>query len=58
MSPDEYRNFLRESFDEFLQALDEKLDPDDPYLSYDFPYISAAKWRFMADAMLKARGQQ
>lgn len=53
MNPDEYRNFLRESFDEFLQALDEPLEPDDPYLSYEFPYITAAKWSYMADAMLK-----
>ena len=53
MSPDEYRSFLRESFDEFLQSLDGPLEPDDPYLPYEFPYITAAKLRFMADAMLQ-----
>lgn len=53
MSPDEYRSFLRDSFDEFLQFLDGPLEPDDPYLPYEFPYITAAKWRFMADAMLQ-----
>lgn len=53
MNPDEYRSFLRESFDEFLQTLDEPLEPDDPYLSYEFAYITAAKWHFMADAMLQ-----
>lgn len=53
MSPDEYRNFLRQSFDEFLQALDGSLEPNDPYLPYEFPYITAAKWRFLADAMLQ-----
>ena len=53
MTPDEYRKFLRESFDDFLHALDEPLKPDDPYLLYEFPYITAAKWRFMADAMLQ-----
>lgn len=53
MSPDEYRSFLRESFDEFLQSLDGPLEPDDQYLPYEFPYIAAAKWRFMADIMLQ-----
>ncbi len=53
MSPDEYRSFLRNSFDEFLLALDDPLEPDDSYLPYEFPYITAAKWRFMADAMLQ-----
>lgn len=53
MSNDEYRNFLRESFGEFLQTLDEPLEPDDSYLFYEFPYITAAKWRFMVDAMLQ-----
>lgn len=53
VSPDEYRRFLSESFDEFLHALDGPLEPDDPYLSYEFPYITAAKWRFMADAILQ-----
>lgn len=53
MSPDEYRDFLRASFDEFLQALYEPLEPDDPYLPYEFPYITAAKWRFMTDAMFR-----
>jgi len=53
MSPDEYRSFLRDSFDEFLQLLDGPLEPDDQYLPYEFPYIAAAKWRFMADAMLQ-----
>lgn len=53
MSPNEYRSFLRESFDAFLQSLDGPLEPDDPYLSYEFPYITAAKWNFMAAAMLQ-----
>ena len=53
MRPDQYRSFLRESFGEFLRTLDEPLEPDDPYLPYEFPYITAAKWRFMADAMLQ-----
>lgn len=53
MIPDEYRRFLRESFDEFLQSLDGPLEPDDPYLPYEFPYIASAKWSFMADAMLQ-----
>lgn len=53
MSPDGYRIFLRRSFDEFLQTLDEPLEPDDAYLPYEFPYITAAKWHFMADAMLQ-----
>jgi hypothetical protein len=53
MSPDEYRDYLRESFEEFLQTLDEPLEPADPYLPFEFPYINAAKWDFMANAMLQ-----
>lgn len=53
MSPDEYRNFLRESFNNFLQALDQPLEPDDLCLPYNFPYIATAKWNFIAAAMLQ-----
>lgn len=53
MSPEEYRQFLLKSFEEFLQAQDRPLEPTDPYLSFSFPYITAAKWRFMADAMIQ-----
>lgn len=49
----EYINLLRDSFEEFLRYLDEPLEPDDPYLPYDFPYITAARWNFMANALLQ-----
>lgn len=49
----EYRNLLRSSFDEYLGILDTFLAPDDHYLPYAYPYITEAKWRFMADAMLQ-----
>lgn len=53
MSPDEYHQFLRASFEDFLQAQDRPLEPNDPYLPFSFPYITTAKWRFMADAMIQ-----
>jgi hypothetical protein len=53
MTPVEHQEFLRESFDEYLQLLAGPLEPNDPYLPYDFSYIVAAKWRFMADTMLQ-----
>jgi hypothetical protein len=53
MSPEEYRQFLRKSFEEFLQAQDGPVEPNDPYLPFKFPYITAAKWHFMADAMIQ-----
>jgi hypothetical protein len=53
MSPDEYRNFLRASFDQFLQALDEPLEPDDSLLPYEFPFITEVKWNFFADTMIQ-----
>lgn len=53
MTPTEYQRFLRESFEEFLQYLFGPLEPNDPHLSYDYPYIVEAKWSFMASAMLQ-----
>ena len=53
MTPTEYQDFLRESFEEYLQFLAEPLEPGDPHISYDYSYIVAAKWRFMADTMLQ-----
>lgn len=53
MTPIEYRDFLRESIEEFLQFLAGPLEPDDPHLPYDYPYIVEAKWGFMAGAMLQ-----
>lgn len=53
MSPDEHHSFLRQSFDEFLQVPYDTLEPADEYLPYEFPYITSARWSFMAGAMLQ-----
>jgi hypothetical protein len=48
-----YLNLLRSAFEQYLGALDGPLVPDDHPLPYDFPYITEAKWRFLADAMIQ-----
>lgn len=48
-----YLNLLRSSFDEYLGNLETPLEPSDPYLPYEHPYITEAKWRFLADEMLR-----
>lgn len=52
MTSDDHLEFLRKSFDEFLLAYRGSLEPDLPHLTYEFPYIKAAKWSMMADAMI------
>ena len=50
----EQLTLLRSSFEEYLTVLSsESLEPDDHYLPYEYPYITSAKWRFLADAMLQ-----
>jgi hypothetical protein len=53
MNPSEHREFLRRSFNEYLQTLDEPLEPADSYLAYKFPYIAEAKWQLFAGTMLQ-----
>jgi len=48
-----YLNLLRTAFEEYLAALDHPLVTDDDPLPYDYPYVTEAKWRFLADAMLQ-----
>jgi hypothetical protein len=57
MNP-EYQNLLRSSFDEYLGLLDTSLVPDDQFLTYEYPYITDAKWRFMADSMIQDELQE
>ena len=49
----EFLNVLRTAFEEYLGALGGSLVPDDSLLPYDYPYITDAKWRPFADAMLQ-----
>ncbi len=52
MEPEQL-NLLRSSFEEYLTLLSKPLEPNDHYLPYEYPYITQAQWRFMADAMLQ-----
>jgi len=52
MNPD-HRKILRSGIDAYLERHDTALEPNDEYLSYDFHYISEAKWCVMVDVMLK-----
>lgn len=53
MTPTEYKNFLRASFEDFLKAMDRSVVPQDPYLEYEYPYIAAARWHLLADLLIQ-----
>lgn len=48
----DHLQLLREAFNAYLLRLGSELEPDDPYLPYEFEYITKAKWRPFVDAML------
>jgi hypothetical protein len=48
-----YLHFLKSSFDEYLRVLDTDLEPNDSYLSYEYPFVVGRKWRFLSDSMIK-----
>ena len=50
---EDHLNLLRTAFNAYLLRLGSALEPNDPYLPYEYDYIAKAKWRPFIDAMLQ-----
>lgn len=50
----EYAKLLRETFDEFLEAMSNgQLKPSGDYLTYDFSFLKGRKWRLLGEDLVE-----